>query len=276
MNKEKLQALYRTRRIFRYALYFLLAISVFAVVGFFLLPPVVKSLAIEQVSKALHRPVAVRAIRINPFALTLDVEGFSIKEREGEEVFAGFDALHINLQSASLFKRGVVVGEIRLTNPLFRIVRKADNQYNFSDLVDEFASAPKSETTSPAPAFSVNNIQLTGGRLVFDDQPMKEKHEISDVRLTLPFISNMAYAVESFIEPSFSAVVNGAPLSAKGKSKPFADSHESELAFELSSLKVAQYFDYSPVKLPIRIASGNLDTALKVGFLQEKAKGASF
>ena len=82
----------------------------------------------------------------------------------------------------------------------------------------------------------MNNIQLTGGRLVFDDQPMKEKHEISDVRLTLPFISNMAYAVESFIEPSFSAVVNGAPLSAKGKSKPFADSHESELAFELSSL----------------------------------------
>ena len=270
MNREKLQGLYRTRRAFRYALYVLAAVTVFAVAGFFILPPVVKSLVIEQASKALHRPVAVRQIRINPFAMTLDIEGLSIKEREGTETFVGFDSLHVNLESTSLFKGGVVVGEIRLVNPTLRVVRLADNRYNFSDLLEESAKAPKSN--APTPLFSLNNIQLSGGGLVFEDQPMREKHEIRDIKLVLPFVSNMAYAVESFVEPSFSATVNGAPLHVKGKSKPFADSLESELALDLADVKLAQYFDYVPVKLPIRLESGALDTALTLSFRQEKSK----
>ena len=82
---------------------------------------------------------------------------------------------------------------------------------------------------------------------------MHEKHEIRDVNLSLPFVSNMAYALDVFVEPAFSAVINGAMIRASGKSKPFADSLESELSLELADLKLTQYIDYLPVKLPVKL-----------------------
>lgn len=276
MNNEKIAGLYRANRTFRYATYFLAMTLVFAFFGFFILPPVVKSIAIEQASKVLHRPVAVKQVRINPFAMTLDVEGLSIKEREGDELFAGFDSLHVNLESASLVKMGLVIGEVRLVNPKFHVARLSGNRYNFSDLLELAASEPKaSKNEGSALLFSVNNIQLQGGGVVFDDRPMQEKHEIRDINLSLPFVSNMAFALNTFVEPAFSAVVNGAPVRAIGKSKPFADSLESELSLDLADLRLTQYVDYLPMKLPVKLLAGTLDSALKFKFTQDKAKGTS-
>ena len=258
---------YRTRRLLRYFVWLVILVAVFALLGFFVLPPVAKSVAISQASKALHRPVAIEDIRVNPFAMTLDVDGLSIKEREGEEVFVGFDHFHADLDAASLLKGGIVVSEVQLVNPQARIVRLKGGRFNFSDLVDEFANKPKTEEEQDSKFnFSLNNIQISGGKLVFDDRVVGEKHEAVDITLALPFVSNMEYAVQTFVEPAFSAVVNGAALQAKGKSKPFTESMDSELVLDLSGVKVPGYLVYSPVKPPVRLASGTLDTALSIVF----------
>ena len=258
---------YHTRRLLRYSVWLVILVAVFALLGFFVLPPVAKSVAISQASKALHRPVAIEDIRVNPFAMTLDVDGLSIKEREGEEVFVGFDHFHADLDAASLLKGGIVFSEIQLVNPQARIVRLKGGRFNFSDLVDEFANKPKTEEEQDSKFnFSLNNIQISGGKLVFDDRVVGEKHEAVDITLALPFVSNMEYAVQTFVEPAFSAVVNGAALQAKGKSKPFTESMDSELVLDLSGVKVPGYLVYSPVKPPVRLASGTLDTALSIVF----------
>ncbi|SDH48932.1 DUF748 domain-containing protein [Propionivibrio dicarboxylicus] len=252
-----------------------LAIVLFAILGFFVLPPIVKSVLIDQASKALHRTVAVKRVDINPFAMTLDVDGLSIKERDSETTFLAFDKLHINLDAASLFKGGVVIGELRLDGPRVHVARLSAGQYNFSDLLEapQVSPAPKSEAKPPM--FSVSNIRITGGSLAFDDQPMREKHEIQGVNVSLPFISNMAFAVDTFVEPSFSAVVNGAPVHAKVKSKPFSESHESELAMDLADLKLTQYLPYVPAKLPVKVQSGMLDVGVTLRFHQDKGGNAS-
>ncbi len=268
--KAKLQAAIHSPKTKKYGLRVLLAVVLVSVLGFFVLPPVVKSIVVDQLSKALHRPVAVKSVSINPYALTVNLEGLAIKERDGEENFASFDSLYLNLESASIFRGGPVLGEVRLVNPKLRIVRLADKSYSFSDLLDEFMAKPKSN--DPTPAFSLNNIQLTGGQIEFDDRLLDEKHVVSDINLTLPFISSMAYATESFVEPAFSAQVDGAPLLIKGKSKPFADSLETEMAIDLGDLKFAKFLDYIPIKLPVNVLSGSLDSNLKLAFLQEKDK----
>lgn len=270
MDKIKVSKFFRYRKGARYGVYFLVALMAFAILGFFVLPPVLKSVLIDQASKALHRSVVVQQVRINPFSLTLDVDGLSIKERESEEVFFGFDNLHLNLDSASLFKGGLVVGEVRLVNPRVSVVRFSDQRYNFSDLLE----TPEQKQSSPAraPLFSVSNIQLSGGQVFFDDRPKHEQHEVRRLEISLPFISNMAFALDTFVEPSFSAQIDGAQVHAVGKSKPFSDSLESELSFDLNDLELKQYVPYAPVKLPVQFRSGLLDSALKLSFRQDKAR----
>lgn len=264
---QTLAKVYRGCRLARYSAYFVILVAVFALLGFFVLPPVAKSVAVNQASKALHRPVSIKDVRINPFAMTLDIDGLAISERESEDVFASFDHLHLDLDLASLMKGGIVFSQIQLVNPQARIVRLKDGRFNFSDLAEEFASKPKTKDIPDAKIdFSLNNIQVSGGGLFFDDRLIGEKHEVSEIRLALPFVSNMEYAVQTFVEPAFSAIVNGAAVQAKGKSKPFAESMDSELRLDLSGVKVPGYLAYLPIKPPARLASGTLDAALTLVF----------
>ena len=274
MRKIQVQAALQSPKTRKYGLGVLGVLLLFTVVGFFVLPPILKSVAVDRLSELLHRQVRVEKVRINPYELTLEIEGVRIDEADGNTAFASFDRLFANLQASSLFRGGVVLREIRLENPKIRIVRQADRRYNVSDLVDEFMGQPKSE--GPTPVFSLNNIQLTGGVVEFDDALVGEKHLIDDITLALPFVSSMAYATESFVEPLFSARINGAPLSIKGKSKPFAKSLESEVAIDLNSVELAKYFDYLPAglgyRLPIALSSGSIDTRLTLSFLQAEGK----
>lgn len=270
IDKAKLQTVLHSPKTKKYALRLVIAFVVIGVLGFFVLPPLVKSVLLEQLGKVLHRPVTFNSVSINPYALSVTLEGVSIQEREGGETFASFDSLYLNLESTSVFRFGPVFGEVRLVNPKLRIVRFPDNRYNFSDLLDEFMARPRND--DPTPPFSLNNIQITGGVIEFDDRQLDEKHVINEINLTLPFVSSMAYATDSFVEPSFSALVNGAPLLIKGRSKPFADTLESELAIDLSDLQLANYLDYIPFELPIKVQSGALNTNLKLTFLQQKDK----
>ena len=266
VDKAEIQRALRSPKTRRYGLWIVAAFVLFGVLGFFAFPPLVRHVAVNQLSEALHRPVAIRSIGINPYALSLTVEGLEIKEREGDATFAGFDGLYLNLQASSLFRWGPVIKEIRLTNPRFHVVRLPEGRYNFSDLVDEFMAKPKEE--GPTPAFSLNNIQISGGTLELDDRVVGEKHVVGDIALTLPFVSSMAYATDIFVEPSFSANIDGSPVELKGKAKPFAESRESEFQLALDDVQLPKYFDYVPVKLPVKLASGALDTDLAITFHQ--------
>ena len=257
----------------QYSLRALMTVLGIGLIGFFVLPPLVKSILVEQLTEALHRPVSIAHVRINPYVLSLDVQGLAIQEKGGGETVAGFDRLYANLEASSLLRGGPVFSEIKLDGPTFKIIRLADNRYNFSDLIDEWMAKPASD--SPTPPFSLNNIQISQGSLTFDDRPLGAIHRVDELNVSLPFVSSLAYATEIFVEPAFSAKINGAPLLMKGKSKPFADSLDSEFALELDHLHLANYLGYVPFRLPIKIISGALDSDLKLVFRQEKEQHAT-
>lgn len=236
----------------------------FGLLGYFAAPLLIKSILLKQLSQELNREVNIEKIDINPYALSARIKGLSIKAEGGKEV-AGFDELFVNLSSASIFKLAAVVDEARLQGLRVAVARVADGRYDISDLLDKWMQ-PKDEPPSETPHFSVNNIQLIGAKIEFDDQPKGKVHTINDINLALPFISNFPYQVEVFVEPNFAASINGSPLVLKGRSKPFAGSHESELDLDLDRFDLVGLQPYLPDSLPFRIGAGTLDSELKVIF----------
>jgi hypothetical protein len=237
---------------------------VFGLLGFFAAPPLIKSVLQKQLTQQLHRQVSIENIDINPYGLSAKINGFSIKADGGKEV-AGFDELFVNLSSASLFKLAAVVDEIRLQGLRVAVSRVAEGRYDISDLLDEWMK-PKDEPESGTPRFSLNNIQLINGQIVFDDQPKGKVHTISDINLALPFVSSLSYHTEVLVNPSFSATINGSQLALTGDSKPFSETHESRLNLDLDRFDLAGLQPYLPDSLPFRLASGTLDSELKAMF----------
>lgn len=231
--------------------------------GFFVAPPLVHRELEKALSEALHRPVTVGAIHVNPYALSLEVERLSVADKAGGELL-GVDRLYANLEALSLWHGGVVLRELAVQGPRLALARGQDGRYNVSDLIDEWLAKP----ASPPTLFAVNNIQLSGGRFSFDDGPAHSKHEIGDIALSLPFISNLPYQADIFVEPAFSATIDGAPFALKGKSKPFAASKESELVIDIDRFDIARLAPYLPHSLPVRLAGGHLDGDLHLAFRQ--------
>ncbi len=250
----------RARRIGKWLAGLLVAFGLF---GFLAGPPLMKWLLVKQLSQELQREVSIEKIDINPYALSARVSGVSVKAEGGGEL-AGFDELFVNLSSFSLAQFGAVVDEIRLQGPRVAVTRIAEGKYDISDLLEKWL---KPSEPSPTPRFSINNIQIIGGKAVFDDQPMGRVHTVSDINLTIPFISSLPYQAERLVEPSFSAVVDGAPFALKGKSKEiFEGNQESELNLDLDRLDLAGFQPYLPSFLPLRLNGGLLDTELRVVF----------
>ena len=191
------------KRILKWALIFLF---VFTVVGFFVLPSLLKSILIKKLSEQAHREVVIQTIKVNPFVLSVSVKGFAIKDRKSSETFISFDELYVNLQSISLFKRGLIVRELRIDRPYIRIVRNEYMSYNFSDILEKKES--KSVSQSKPLKFSLNNIQILNGSLDFLDAPKRTSHKVKDVNIKIPFLSNLPYYMDAYVQPSFEARLN--------------------------------------------------------------------
>ena len=253
----------------RLGLWFVGLVLAFGILGYLAAPPLMKMVLVKQLSAELQREVSIENIDISPYALSARVAGVSVKDKAGKEV-AGFDELFVNLSSFSLFQFGAVVDEIRLQGPRVAVARTGEGQYDISDLLEKWL---KPSEPSPTPRFSINNIQIIGGKAVFDDQPLGKVHTVSDINLSIPFISSLPYQAERLVEPSFSAVINGAPFALKGRSKEiFEGNLESELNIDLDRLDLAGFQPYVPSSLPLRLKGGLLDTELRVVFKELSEK----
>lgn len=251
-------------------------LAVVGVTGFFILPPIAKSLLVEKVSQALQRPVSIDRIRINPYLLTMTVRGLEIKEKSGPEKFVSFDELYINLDTASIYRRALVLKEIRLTRPYFRIIRNPDATYNFSDLLTRPAEKKEDQEKKSEPfRFSLNNIRIEQGSLDFWDGPRKTKHTVRDLLVAVPFISNMSYRIDHYTQPLISANINGNLYALRGKTKPFADSLETVFDIEIKDLNIPYYLAYLPAELNFRLPSGFIDARLQVSYMQSRKKNPS-
>ena len=246
------------------------ALLLYTLFGFLALPPILKSVLSKTLSETLHRKAVLRDIRINPLALSIDVRGLTISERDAPGTWISAEEIFANLQLASVIRGGPVLSEVRLYKPFVNIARHPDGSYNFTDLIDEFTKKP-GKKGKPL-RYSFNNIQIVGGSIDFDDGPKKTHHAVRGIRISVPFISNLRYYVDRYVEPAFAAVVNGKEVSLKGRSKPFSESLETTFDVNISDLDIPHYLEYVPLQREYEIPSAFLDVKAVVSFTQHKDK----
>jgi hypothetical protein len=259
----------RTRRI---VIGLLIAIIVIGLLGFFAAPPLIRHIAEQQLSAQLDRPASIERIALNPYTLSFEADRVHIGEapanlgtgaKSGD--FVDIERLIVRPSWSSLFRLAPIINELKIDSPRFHIVRFDAQRFNFSDLVEKFSKPSANPSTKPA-RFSVSNIRVENGRIDFEDRLLKTHHVIDRWSIGIPFIANLAATTELFVTPSLQARIDGSPLSIHGRTKPFSESRESEIALQLDGLDVPQIASYAPASLPVAVKSGRLSTNLDVSF----------
>ena len=248
----------------------LIFLVLFTIFGFFAAPPILKSVLTKKLSEKLHREVTIQKISVNPFMLSADIKGVAVRNRGDSGKFASFDELYVNLQTASVWKGGPILKEIRVVRPYINIIRIDDKTYNFSDLLE--GGKPKTASEAKPFRFSLNNIQIVNGSLDFQDGPKHTMHKARDIVINIPFISNLPHYVDTFVQPLFEAKVNDTPVSFKGRTKPFTDSFETSFDVDVKDFNIPYYLAYVPFKMNFKLISGYVDTKVAVSYTQYRDK----
>ncbi|RQS58283.1 DUF748 domain-containing protein [Burkholderia sp. Bp8986] len=255
----------RSRRTRRIGLGVLIFLVLFGLLGFFAAPPLIRHIAEQQLSQQLGRPSSVRRVALNPYTLNLEADGVHVGERGGQGDFIDIGKLVVRPSWSSLFRGAPIVNEVRVDSPRFHIVRYDAQRFNFTDLIEKFSTPSKPE--SKPTLFSVSNIQVNDGRIDFDDRLLNEKHVVDNWMLGIPFIATLPSKTDIFVQPKLRARFDGSPIAIDGRTKPFAQSRESEVALTFDRLDVPKLISYAPAKLPVIVTSGLLSSDLKLNFV---------
>ncbi len=118
-------------------------LTLYTLVGFFLLPYLITSYVIPTVSDQIKHPVVLRVAAFNPFALSLRLTGLEVRG-ENETPILGFEELVVNLRATTLLLQKVAFDEIRLVMPFVAAKVNREGKLNLMSLVP-----PPDETLQP-------------------------------------------------------------------------------------------------------------------------------
>ncbi|HEX9191486.1 MAG TPA: DUF748 domain-containing protein, partial [Candidatus Deferrimicrobiaceae bacterium] len=242
----------------------------YALLGFLVLPGILKNTLSKFLTENLHRETTVREVRVNPLDLSVTVRDLSIAERDAPGTWISAGEIYANLQLATVIRGGPVLREVRFTRPYVNIVRRPDGSYNVTDLIEEYSRKRPGE--SKPLKYSINNIRIVDGKVDFEDGPKKTHHEVKEIRIAIPFLSNLPYHVEQFTQPTFYAIVNGKEVSFSGETRPLHETHETEFNVSVSNLDLPHYLEYLPVRREYEVPSAFLDLKGVVSYVAHRDK----
>ncbi len=249
----------------RTAIGVVIAVALYGLLGFFAAPPLIRHIAQQQLGKALDRSATIGHVALNPYTLRLEVDGVHLAERGGAGEFASIERLLVRISWMTLLRFAPIVTELHVDSPRVNVVRYDAQRFNFSDIAEKFAKPPQPQGRPTL--FSVSNIAVENGLVAFDDRLLGAQHVVDQLSLGLPFIATLPSQTDIFVDPRFSARLDGSPLALNGKTKPFAKSRESDMTLTFSGLDVPRLLSYVPTKLPLEVQSGTLAGDLELRFL---------
>jgi hypothetical protein len=149
------------------------AVVLYSLIGFFAVPPIVKSQIEKQSLAILKRQATVERVRCNPFTLSLTVEGFSLPDRPGS-VFLAWDRLYANAQASSLFRWAATLKELRIENPHVALRRFEDGTVNVLEIMEDLNTGEPKPQDKGLPRALLQHVAVLDGSIDLEDRHRPE------------------------------------------------------------------------------------------------------
>lgn len=152
----------------RVRLWVLVAVALYTLAGFFLVPWLAGWIAQDKVQEDLGRELRIGDIDFNPYTFTLEVTDFALADPDGHEL-AAFDRLFVNFTLVSLIDQVWTFQQVRLEGPVIQEERFASGETRFLRLMDDAAGEPAATNEGGMPAIVIRDLDVVEGVIRFAD-----------------------------------------------------------------------------------------------------------
>ena len=232
-----------------------IGLVLYTLLGFLVLPAVVKWQLRKQLPALTHRMAKVEQVRMNPFVLSLTVRGLALTETNGT-AFAAFDELYVNFQLSSIFHRAWTFGEIRLTHPTANLARFADGSFNFANLASTNTPPPTNPPAAP-PSVLIQSLLVTNAVVTVTDHttPQTFHTAYGPIQVALTDFNTHREKEEPY---SFVATTSdGETFTWAGRFS--LNQLRSQGQFKLTGIPPAKYAPYLAMFTTVQVQRGALD-----------------
>ena len=225
-------------------------------------------IAAEQLGRALQ----VGQVRFNPWTLELTIDDLALAGAAGAPPQLAVQRVYADAAWASIWRLAPVVDGLRIDAPVLRLAHSGDGHYDFDDILARLAARPPAPEAGKPARFALYNIDIQDGRVEFDDQAVGRVHQVTGLKLALPFVSSLPAAREVKVQPQLAFELNGGRFDSQAQALPFDDSRRTEATLRLQAQDLQPYLGYLPAGLPLRLQAAVLDADLRLRFEQAPAQ----
>ncbi|CCE22549.1 DUF748 domain-containing protein [Methylotuvimicrobium alcaliphilum] len=168
-------------------------LALYALAGFWIVSAVLKNQLPKIIYQETGRESAVEKLAINPFTLEMAIQGFDLKETDGQ-TFASFKDLYIDIagfDSITHFKP--IIEKITLIEPFVRFAKDSEGIFNFADLTEADPEAQPIEEDTGIFAFRLRGLAVLEGSVLWDDlqQAEPKKETFGSINLSLSELNSV-------------------------------------------------------------------------------------
>lgn len=259
----------------RWVLYFVLGVLAMWAIGWAALPALLQWQIEKQGTQALGRAVTVEHVIFRPWSMRLIIRGLRVAhdgsatdvDAVAQPAQLSIDEVEVNASLQSLVLWAPVADAVIVRNPQLQLSHWGQGRFDIDDVLARFASTRPQ--VAGVPRLSLFNIQVTGGGVQFRDAPKAVTHTLSDMRLDIPFLSNIGGRREVATHPRMAFIFDGAAFDTDAETTPFAADRHTQAHFQIRDFDVKPYLPYWPAAWPVRLTEGQLQLDMRVDFRQQ-------
>ena len=161
------------------------AFLTYTILGFIVLPLVLKSQLIKIIEEKSESKVTIESLYFNPFLFKLEMDGVTLSSLKNEPLLS-FESLSVNVNPSSLFGGAIHLKELLLKDPKVYILYTHDKKINLltiikneEDTIEDVKEEDTQEESSFTPRFIINKIIVSNGTLLYKDLTQKSPFEFS-------------------------------------------------------------------------------------------------
>ncbi len=149
--------------------------------------PIVKNYINHHGLELVGRRVVVEKLFLNLFTASIDLEGVTIYEADGEKPFLTCGEFATRLRLFPLLQKQFIISRISFDNLAARLIQQS-NRFNFDDIVAHY-SGDITATTTPKPSdwgIGIYNISLRNAELTYNDLSLGGHWAMDNITLDIP------------------------------------------------------------------------------------------
>lgn len=215
-------------------------------------------------------------VRFNPFTLQFTTGELRILAPAGGPIVA-VDSLQATLAPLALLRGDIRCTTLFINGAALNLTREKDGAYNFFPLFGTAKDHIMADIASGELPWlaALNNISITNGTIIFSDKLAGKTHTADKIHLDLPTYANTSRKSTQYLQPHFSATINGSPIELTGQAMlgQAGEAQEIRLAIDVDELELPIYTSYLPFSLPMQCTKGTASGKIDLLFDPLNTKG---